>query len=212
MERITRMQERWLGAPKWKVAVIGVALLISIAVLTITVGPGVISAVSSRGSARPTLPPGWTWYHDSVYPFDAPIPPGWQAHGYWNWIGFNNDKCTRTLDLVPPVTQPRYAPSPDGVSPEVVTLVIPTSCADFVPAMTDPHLKPSGAITIDGAKASVYMQLDEVGDQRAVIVRFGGRQYDFHFYYEYGPQTPQSGDAAQVALFNMILKNFTYHG
>ena len=39
---------------------------------------------STTQASLPSLPKGWNWYHDSVYPFDLPVPAGWQAFGYWN--------------------------------------------------------------------------------------------------------------------------------
>lgn len=167
---------------------------------------------TAGASPTPTLPSGWTWYHDSVYPFDAPIPPGWKVYGYWNNV-YSGDHCQRKVDLVPPVSQAgyRYA-SPDRQGPEFVSIVVAGTCPDFVPAYTDKHLSPAGTATIDGATATLYMQRDEAGDARVAITRFGGRQYVFYFTYEYGTATPQSGAQTQLTLFATLLKGFVYHG
>lgn len=158
----------------------------------------------------PTLPSGWTWYHDSVYPFEAPVPPGWQAHGYWNEIS-RGDHCQRKLDLVPPVSQDVYQSNPYRL-PEFISITIATTCPDFVPARDNQHLSPAGKTTIVGAAASMYTQIDDLGDQRVAITRFGGHQYVFSFYNEYGSANPQSDDAAQLALYDTLLKDFVYQG
>lgn len=173
----------------------------------ITVGPLTVGAAPT-----PTLPNGWTWYHDSVYLFDVPVPPGWRANGYWNEMRVG-DRCQRKVDLVPPISQRVYMPAPDRQGPELVSIVIPVTCPDFIPAVDNRHLAPAGTTKIDGATASLFTQIDEAGDQRVAIARFGGRQFVFSYYLEYGPSTPtQADDSAQIALYNTILQDFTYRG
>lgn len=170
-----------------------------------------VSPLSFGPMPTPTLPSGWTWYHDSVYPFDAPVPPGWQAHGFWYWFTRTPEKCMREVDFVPPVSQIGYVSNPERV-PEMVKISVANTCPDFVPAVDDQHLSPAGTTTIDGASASVYTEIDDLGDQRVAITRLGGHQYVFSFYSEYGSANPRSGDAAQLELYNTVLKGFVYHG
>lgn len=172
---------------------------------------GSFTVGAAPASPTPTLPRGWTWYHDSVYPFDAPVPPGWQAHGFWNWTSSTPEQCQREVDLVPPVSQAGYVSNPDR-APELVKIVVYASCADASAGQPSHWFAPADATTIDGVSASVYTAIDDVGDQRMAIARFGGLQYDFSFYNEYGPVNPRADDAAQVDLYATILNGFLYHG
>lgn len=166
------------------------------------------------GGTTPTLPVGWTWYHDSAFPFDAPVPPGWQAHGYWNWTDASNKECQRKVDLVPPVTQPAYAQNPYNVRPfsELVTIVVADMCSDFVPSVDNPSLKLAGHVQIGSAHGSLYTQIDTVGDEHVAITRLGGRQYVFTFYYQYGTATPQAHAPTELKTFNTMLNDFVYRG
>ncbi len=183
-------------------------VLLALAGCQLTVGP--LSLGPTPTPKLPTLPSGWTWYHDSVYPFDAPVPPHWQAHGYWNNV-YSGDHCQRKVDLVPPVSQVGYQSDPNRLF-EFISIVVATTCPDFVPAYTNKHLSPAGTGKIDGTSATLYTQIDEAGNDHAAITRFGGRQYVFYFYYEYGTATPQAGAKAEIGVFETLLKDFVYHG
>lgn len=181
--------------------------LLALAGCQLTLGP--LSFGPTPTPAPPALPSGWTWYHDNVYSFDLPVPPGWQAHAYWNDM-YVGDHCQRKVDLVPPASQSVYIIAPDRQGPELVSLAIAVTCPDFDPAQDSHWLRPAGTMTIDGARATLYTASDDIGDQRMAITRFGGHQYTFSYYDEYGPTTPQSQDAAEVALYQLILKDFRY--
>lgn len=188
-------------------AVVG-ALLFTLLVLAgcqVRIGP-----LNLGKPTAPRLPHAWTWYHDSQYPFDAPIPPGWQAQGYWFWVTRDKEHCLRRVDLVPPVSQPGYASNPDRL-PAVVQIVIPTTCSGWGVAQ-EHDWTDAGATTIDGASAQQYAKSDEAGIQQMAIAHLGGHQYIFYFSYEYTTETPQSQAPADIALYQTILKNFFYHG
>ncbi len=190
----------------------GALLCILLALAGCQASVGSFTVGAAPASLTPTLPSGWTWYHDSVYPFDAPVPPGWQAHGFWHWVSRTPEKCQREVDLVPPVSQAGYVSNPDRV-PEIVKITVANTCPDFVPARDNHWLTPAGTSTIAGASAAVYTAIDDVSDQRVAIARFGGRQYVFNFYNQYGGgANARAHDAAQVALYATILKGFVYHG
>lgn len=192
----------------WPACVVAVAVaLLALAGCQLTVGPLALGPTPTP--TLPTLPSGWTWYHDSALSFAVPVPPGWQTHGYWNDM-HQGDHCQRKVDLVPPASQSVYVIAPDRQGPELVSVSAMVTCLDFIPSVDDHWLRPAGTARIDGATASLYTAIDDIGDQRVAIARFGGHQYTFSYYDEYGPVTPQSQDAAQVALYEQILKGFRY--
>jgi hypothetical protein len=160
--------------------------------------------------ASPTLPHGWTWYHDGQFPFDAPIPPGWQAHGYWYWATRDKELCQRRVDLVPPVSQPGYVSDPER-TPEGVQILIPNTCPAWNPPQGGAWTT-AESTTVDGAVAQQYVEKDDAGIQHYAVAHFGGHQYVFYFNYEYGQDLPQSQATAEIALYNTILRTFVYHG
>lgn len=159
----------------------------------------------------PALPHGWSWYHDSVYPFDAPVPAGWQAHGYWFWYTRDQPQCARIVDLVPPASQQKYIEAnPDGIW-NAVRISIPGTCPPWDVAQI--HGFTNGAtISIAGTSAQRYTKSDEAGVQQYVVTEIGGRQYLFYFDYSYTSTTPPAQASSQAALFDTILKDFAYHG
>ena len=206
MQRMWRMCGRSMASG---VMVSGLlCALLALAGCQFAIGP--LSLGPTPTPSLPTLPSGWTWYHDSVYPFDAPITPGWQAHGYWNDL-HSGDRCQRKVDLVPPVSQASYRSDPERLF-EFISIVVVDTCPDFVPARDNQHLSPVGTGKVDGVSATLYTEIDEAGNDHVAITRFGGRQYIFTFYYEYGTATPQSGAKAEIGVFNTLLKDFNYHG
>lgn len=160
-------------------------------------------------SSLPQLPKGWSWYHDHVYPFDLPVPAGWQAFGYWNEY-VTGDHCVREVDLIPATWASTYHYDLERV-PEYVSLIVPTTCANRDP-QNDQHLTPAGSTTLDNRSASLYTEIDQVGDIRAVVAQFGGHQYLLYFYNQFDAQHNPPPDASQVAIFNTVRENFTYHG
>ena len=66
---------------------------------------------TTQRTSLPPLPKGWSWYHDSAYPFDLPVPTGWKAFGYWNGYAAG-DHCVREVDLVPAQWVPNYNKNP----------------------------------------------------------------------------------------------------
>lgn len=195
---------------RWKVSV---ALTFALALVAMTLPGCQASTIPVVSSAKPTptLPAGWTWYRDTQFPFAAPVPPGWQAHGFWNWTDPSDKHCEREVDLVPPVSQLGYTHDPNRLFEEV-TIVVKNSCGDFVPARDNRNLSPSGQVRIGDTSGTLYTQIDEAGDQRVAIARLGGHQYVLTLTYEFGDATPSAGDQAQVAIFNTVLKDFTYFG
>lgn len=65
---------------------------------------------------------------------------------------------------------------------------------------------------LGGEHAVFYTQIDEAGDQRVAIAHFGGQQYVCSYSYEFGDATSSAGDQAQVAIFDTVLKDFSYYG
>ncbi len=195
------------------------ALMLSLALVAVSL-PGCQASTipfvaSASAKTMPTQPAGWTWYRDGARPIAVPVPPKWQAHGYWNEI-YVGDRCQRKVDLVPPVTQRGYVEgSPDRNGPELISIVVSVTCREFDPARDNHNLTPAGTTFVGGAHATFYMQLmqlDDAGDQRVVIAHFGGEQYVCSYAYEFGDATPQAGDQVQVAIFNTVLKDFIYLG
>ena len=90
----------WFWLKRWRLRqrMLVMALLAALALAGCQVGPLTIGAAAPPKASA--LPHGWSWYHDSVYPFDAPVPAGWQAHGYWFWYTRDQPQCARIVDLV----------------------------------------------------------------------------------------------------------------
>lgn len=174
-------------------------------------------------SSSPQLPQGWSWYHDSAYPFDLPVPAGWQAFGYWTGIT-PGEHCYRTVDLIPVTEAQEYRSDPLRVF-ESISLSIPTYPADCelenVP--TTPRWKLAGSTSLGGKTAALYLGVDNSLDNgadfdtRMVEASFGGRQYSLGFYdekssFEIPSQQYQRFDASQLAIFDIVRNDFTYHG
>lgn len=198
---------------RWKVSV---ALTFALALVAMTLqgcqAPTIPFVSSAGAKAMPSLPAGWTWYRDGARPFAVPVPPNSQAHGYWNEV-YKGDRCQQKVDLVPPVSQRGYGEgSPDRNGPELISVVVAVTCREFEPAQDNQHLTPAGTTVVGGEHAAFYTQIDEAGDQRVAIAHFGGEQYVCAYAYEFGDATPQAGDQAQVAIFDTVLKDFTYSG
>lgn len=187
-----------------------IALLATLALAGCQVGPLTIGAAASP--KLPTLPHGWSWYHDSVYPFDAPVPPGWQAHGYWFWYISEAQSCARIVDFVPPGSQQGYVEgTPDGLGHGVRLTIPKDNCPPWGPAQL--HGWTHDKVTaIAGTSAQRYTKSDENGVQQYVVAQLGGRQYLFSFDYSYTLSRPPAQASSQVALFDTILKDFAYHG
>src|SRR5258707_15615974 len=54
-------------------------LLAVLACIPALVGCGQAAA---HNGGDPALPSGWSWYHDTRFPFQVPVPPDWRAGGY----------------------------------------------------------------------------------------------------------------------------------
>lgn len=198
----------WSWLRRWRApwSMLFIVLLAALALPGCQVGPLTIGAATP-----PTLPHGWSWYRDSAYPFDTPVPPGWQAHGYWYWYTRDKQLCDRVVDLVPPASQPTYIEgNPDGVW-NAVRITIPNTCPEWTTA--DLHgWTHAPTTTVAGTAAQRYTRSDEAGIQQYVVTKIGGRQYVFYFDYSYTSATPQPQASRRLAIFDTILKDFFYHG
>ena len=170
-------------------------------------------------SSLPRLQKSWGWYHDSVYPFDLPVPAGWQAFGYWTEIT-QGDHCYRTVDVIPTAEVPQYRSDPLRIF-ERISLSIPNQPANCKREIisTPPQWKLAGSTLLGGKTAALYMNVNNAGDfdARSVVASFGSHQYTLGFYDEKttfeipNPQFQQF-DTSQLKIFDTVRVNFTYHG
>jgi phosphatidylglycerophosphate synthase len=69
-------------------------------------------------TALPTT--GWAIYHDPHYPFQLPIPPGWQLHAY-SWPQQGAGSCAYYgVGLFPPEVTPVLTPPLSETNPELI--------------------------------------------------------------------------------------------
>lgn len=170
-------------------------------------------------SSLPQLPKGWGWYHDSVYPFDLPVPAGWQAFGYWTEVT-QGDHCYRTVDLIPATEEQQYRSDPFRIFERISLSVAvnPNNCARDPNPVHSPW-KVAGATTLGGKAATLYTNVNNAADfdLRLVVASFGGRHYSLDFYDEKSSflapiQQFQQLDAGLLRIYDIVRKNFTYHG
>lgn len=163
-------------------------------------------------STASALPAGWTWYHDTRFPFQLPIPPGWHA-GAFSDGPLNNETCGWVVGILPS-TEP--GPPDKGTlayAPEIITLMVNISCREWQPS-DDPHFVPEAhSITISGATAILYdNDIPGSGVQRSAVTRFGGHQYQIGMHV-LGSEGHLSDATVQrdLAFYLQVLRGFTYH-
>ena len=161
-------------------------------------------------SSVSALPAGWRWYHDTRFPFQMPIPPGWHA-GAFSDGPLNHETCGWVVGILP-----AYLPGPPDkgsleYAPEIISVIVNISCPEYpIPDFDIPEAHP---ITISGATATIYdNDIPGSGVERVAVTRFGGHRYiiDMHVY---GSEGHLSDATVQrdLAFYKQVLSSFTYH-
>jgi hypothetical protein len=176
------------------------------------VGVLLVLAGCSQSSVS-SLPAGWTWYHDTRFPFQLPIPPGWHA-GAFSDGPLNDETCGWVVGILP-----GYLPGPPDkgaleYAPEEISVIVNISCPEWQPS-DDPHFVPEAhSITISGATATLYdNDIPGYGVERVAVMRFGGHQY--RVFMGADPSRRPVSDATvqrDLAFYKHVLRSFTYHG
>jgi hypothetical protein len=202
------LRQRFVSA--WRVR----PMLVLLAILAFV--PALVGCGQTAHNGDPALPSGWTWYHDTRFPFQVPVPPGWRAGGYT--VSYSGkDECQHNVDVLPPVAQ--YDPGASGPGPEkgpeYVNIIIPVTCPDWTLPADDPqYMLMTQSFTISGTPATLWKSESNDPpsgwDDRAAIAHFGGHEYAFIFDSQYTSDTPASGASAQLALYMQILQGFKY--
>jgi hypothetical protein len=186
--------------------------------------PGILlvtacAPAQAAGHSVPPLKAGWTWYHDSRFPFQAPIPPGWRAGGFVVSYSRNTGdpsqmvECAHGVDVLPPSSTSTLSTIDEEREPILITIRIPVTCGDTVLPRDDhwftPELHP---ITISGAQAIIYDN-DGAGEiQRMVLTRLGGHQFVFGFQHSDTLASPDNEAQIDLGLFLGMLGGFLYTG
>jgi hypothetical protein len=181
-----------------------------------------ITLSGCQHSGQSSLPTGWGWYTDTVYPFSLPVPDGWQANGHWDEVA-PGDHCSRAADLIPPTQQQRYHSATSFGTKrlyEYIKLQVYTTCVAPVPTIT-PGVRSAGKTTLGSWSADLYtLTADHPGGQgylRLVAASIGGHEYRLLFVNLWNSlqdswQQFQQRDAHDLAIFATVRENFTYHG
>lgn len=101
--------------------------------------------------------------------------------------------------------------------PEIISLSIPTpTCADMtVDTVPNTYWTSAGATTLGDHPAALsthIMTVGEVYDQRMVVAHLGAYQYSLMYSFDSSSMRSPPSDASQVAIFNAVREDFTYHG
>jgi hypothetical protein len=197
-------------SPGWGASVAG--LLLVLCVLLAACGP-----LPGFGPNDPTLPAGWNWYHDARFPYQAPVPPGWQTVAFNDWTYGEPRDCVRKAFFLPPGshTEAEYL-SPSPRVPEYISIETMVNCPETDTSKIP--LKPlPDKLVVSGAPASLYG--DYWSDsgfsslRRIAFTHFGGHQYSLDFRYDApSPTTPTERMQSDLALYMQLLQGFKYMG
>jgi hypothetical protein len=167
------------------------------------------SSATPLATALPTT--GWAIYRDARYPFELPIPPGWQLHAL-SWPQEGTGSCAYyDVGIFPPDVKPILTEPLTETNQELVEVSVSLTCAPAVFDSGQRWIAEGGAVTVGGTTTTVYDRTDPDGGP--VLSRdcaagpvFGRLQYIF---YE---QSPPSTAARDISVFRAILQGFQYMG
>jgi hypothetical protein len=161
-----------------------------------------IAACGQSAPAR-SATADWKVYHDSRFPFQMPIPPGWQVGAVIGDSG-GVDNCEYFVDVVPPGTDAPYAMPIIMRLHEMMWIRVNMKCAPFSPE--DDHLVSVERLTISDAPAVLYNQGQDDHNSLTAVAVFDNHQFTFDV------ESYVSAKAAQQDLkyFREMLKGFQY--
>jgi hypothetical protein len=149
---------------------------------------------------------GWTIYHDPHYPFQLPIPKGWQLHAY-SWPQQGAGSCAYYgVGLFPPEVTPVLTPPLSETNRELIEVSISLTCAPAVFDSVGGWFTETTPVSVSGIRTNAYDRDDVLSRRCAAGSLFGGRQYIF---YE---QSPPSTAARDISVFHALLAGFQYTG
>jgi hypothetical protein len=172
-------------------------------------------SAQGAGSSDPPLPEGWSWYHDVRFPYQAPIPPGWQTVAFNDWTYGTPRDCVRKAFFLPPGshTEAEFL-SPAPRVPEYISIETMVDCPERT-ASDNPNYQPlHDSLVIGGAPADFYgYGPDGYGLHRLAVAHFGGHQYLMTFVYEYESTiSPAQRQQHDLDWYMQVLRGFKYTG
>lgn len=196
---VTRQQHKSFHARSLLVGLVGLLLI--------------LAACAPSSASASSLPKGWTSYHDTHFPFQLPVPPGWHA-GAFSDGPLNDETCAWVVGILTP-NQP--GPPDKGAleyANEVISVTVNIGCREWQPS-DDTHFVPEAhPITISGATATLYDgDVPGYSIQRVAVTRFGGHQYRFFLQADTSGVNMSDATAQHdLALYMQVLRGFTYQG
>lgn len=162
------------------------------------------ASVGTQAQSTPTLPPGWTYYHDTRLGFQVPVPPGWQISDFD--AGPADGSCTAyDVALVPPGHIVLHDQGATEKSPEFMTINVKLTCPAWQPS-DDRNVTPSPApVEVAGTKATFYQNATSDEYEHSAVTAFGGHQYIFFLH----APASKPGDAS---MFLTLLAHFIAPG
>jgi hypothetical protein len=172
-----------------------VCFLLAVALVGV---PLILESCAASGVGRSgTSTSNWAQYHDQLYPFQLPIPPGWQVHVQ------TNANCDHSVDFLPSGAAVPIGP----IGAERLFVRVVAGCPDWRATLDDPNEMQSGTTTIFGVAAVVYDDHSLPGwTNRTAVAHFGAHQYIFNV------QAPANRAQQDVGLFTHVLQGFRYQG
>jgi hypothetical protein len=170
-------------------------------------------AQGARSSDTP-LPDGWSWYHDTRFPFQVPVPPNWQAVAFNQGYTEGQD-CSHQVFLVSPGehAEVEYL-SPAPRVPEYISIVTMVDCLEWTKADIQWYQPLPHVLTVSGAAADFYgAEFKGSSIHRLAVTHFGGHQYLIRFEYDVQPNTtPAERQQHDLDWYMQVLHGFKYTG
>jgi hypothetical protein len=161
--------------------------------------------IAACGQAAPSrsATADWAVYHDTRFPFQMPVPPGWRVGAVIGDSG-GVDNCEYFVDVVPPGTDAPYAMPIIMRLPEMMWIRVNMKCAPFSPE--DDHLVSVERLTISEAPAVLYNQGQDDHNSLTAVAVFDNHQFAFTV----GSYVSAKGAQQDLEYFREMLTGFQY--
>lgn len=177
--------------------------LLLVAILMCCAAPLIAGCAQQQQQGIPPIAQGWTWYHDSRFGFQMPVPPNWRT-GSWIATPGQIADCAYHVDLLPPTSAGQPGPGAEEDEPLLMSVVVRVKCSPWRGTQDDPHFtQEQQPITISGKPSILYDDdISGYGIQRVAVADFGGHQYLFNL------QAPPKSAQQDLTLYKQMLQGF----
>ncbi|WIG58186.1 MAG: hypothetical protein OJF49_000931 [Ktedonobacterales bacterium] len=156
---------------------------------------------------QPASTQGWAIYHDSTFPFQLPMPPGWRAGSYVDDRN-GTSQCEYVVDFFPPGSNGVAMDGAQEKEPELIFLYVKMKCQPFDPHGLASLVADPSPIGLGSTQTTLYVSNLPAADGPVLIAlaMLGGHQY------QYSLQSTQAKGQEDIALFLGMLRDFRYTG